>query len=75
MTIPDEISSLIDRIDRELYQTEQSATQGLNLVRQILENFPDNAILIQFFAYLGSVIAILNDLSNFRRGNPPVVAP
>ena len=56
MTIPEEILSLIDRIDRELDQTEQSATQGLTFVRQILENFPNNVLLIQFFAYLSSVL-------------------
>ncbi len=56
MKIPPEIIALIDRLYQELHQTEQNATQGLTVVKQILENFPDNVILIQFFAYLNSVL-------------------
>jgi hypothetical protein len=49
MPIPSEIQSLVDRLDQELGEIERKATEGLNLVRPILSNFPDNVRLIQSF--------------------------
>ncbi|WP_199315323.1 MULTISPECIES: hypothetical protein [Oscillatoriales] len=46
MPIPSEIQDLIDRLNQELAETETDATQGLNLVRPILSQFPDNARMI-----------------------------
>jgi len=54
MQIPPEINAIIERLNQELNQFEQEATEGLNLARAILERFPNNAKLIQFFAYLNS---------------------
>jgi hypothetical protein len=54
MTIPLELSSLIERLNQELEQIERGATEGLRLVRSGLSRFPDNAILIQFFASLNN---------------------
>lgn len=54
MQIPPEIDTLLERLNQELNQVEQEATAGLNLARYILERFPNNATLIQFFAYLNS---------------------
>jgi hypothetical protein len=56
MPIPSEIQSLVDRLDRELEEIEREATEGLNLVRPILSNFPDNFILTQFFASLNNLL-------------------
>jgi hypothetical protein len=56
MTIPPEISVLIDRLNQELDWAEQEATEGLNLARAALSRFPNNALLIQFFAYFNSVL-------------------
>jgi hypothetical protein len=56
MPIPSEIQSLVDRLDQELGQIEREATEGLNLVRPILSNFPDNFILTQFFASLNNFL-------------------
>lgn len=56
LAMPPEITALIDRLNQELDRTEQDATEGLNLVRQVLSFFPDNAILLQFFAYLNTVL-------------------
>lgn len=54
MPIPSEIQALIDRLNQEIAETEADATQGLNLVRPILSQFPDNARLIQFFAFFNN---------------------
>lgn len=64
MTIPPEISALIDRLNQELDQTEQEATEGLNLARAALSRFPNHALLIQFFAYFNSVLLFVE---TFRR--------
>lgn len=56
MPITPDIQALIDRLNQELDQIEQQATEGLLLVRRIMSFFPDNARLIQFFAYLSSAI-------------------
>lgn len=55
MAIPAEITALIERLNQELDQTSQETTEGLNIVRSKLLRFPDNAILIQFFASLSSI--------------------
>ncbi len=56
MPIPSEIQNLIERLNQELAETEADATQGLNLVRPILSRFPDNARMIQFFAFFNNIL-------------------
>lgn len=56
MTIPAQISALIEQINQNLVQIEVEATEGLNLSRKILDRFPNNAKLIQFFASFSSAI-------------------
>lgn len=56
MSIPQEIRAAVDRLNKELEETEREATEGLNLVRPILSSFPDNTILTQFFASLNNVL-------------------
>ena len=51
MSITPEILDLIDRLDRELGEIEQEATEGENILRQLMSLFSNNASLIQFFAY------------------------
>lgn len=55
MQLPPEIDDLLEQLNQELNQVEQEATAGLNLAKPILDRFPNNATLIQFFAYLNSV--------------------
>lgn len=64
MAIPLPLQQLIDQLNSELDESEQQATEGLNLVRGLLSRFPNNALLIQFFAYLNTVIIFVE---NFRR--------
>ena len=49
MPISPEIAALIDRLNLELIQIEQEVTEGLILARPILNQFPNNAILIQMY--------------------------
>ncbi|MCT7991386.1 hypothetical protein [Laspinema olomoucense] len=57
--IPDKIESIFERITQELENTEQAATQGLTLVRALLFQFVNNALLIQYFAYLNAVLVFV----------------
>lgn len=56
MPIPPEIQNLIDRLNLELDETEQNVTEGLNILSPIMAQFPDNASLIQFFAYFQTTL-------------------
>ncbi len=59
MPITPEFTALIDRLLQEINQTEQQATQGLNLVRELLSRFPNNAILTQYFAYFNTALLFI----------------
>ncbi len=61
MTIPPEITALVDQLNQELNQTEQEAREGLNLVRQAMSRFPNNALLIQFFAYFSAALFFVDN--------------
>lgn len=50
MPVPPEIVALVDQLNQELDEIEQSATNGLNIVRLILSRFPDNARMVELFA-------------------------
>ncbi len=56
MPIPSEIQALIDRLNRELDETERDSTEGLNLIRPLLSRFQDNVRLIQFFALFNNAL-------------------
>jgi hypothetical protein len=55
MPIPPPIQNLIDRLNQELLEIEPKISNGLNILRQILPRFPNNVILIQYFAYLNTI--------------------
>ncbi|AFZ15439.1 hypothetical protein Cri9333_4660 [Crinalium epipsammum PCC 9333] len=56
MSITPAIRELSNRLNQELEQLEQILTEGLDLVRVPLSRFPENSILVQFFAYLSNVL-------------------
>ncbi|MDJ1167968.1 hypothetical protein PMG71_00845 [Roseofilum sp. BLCC_M154] len=56
MTIPSELSVLINQLNVELDRIEAKGTEGLRLLRPIMSSFPDNTILIQQFAYLNTIL-------------------
>lgn len=56
MPIPSNIQALVNRLNQELNETGQEATKALNVVRPMLSLFPDNAILVQYFAYINAAL-------------------
>lgn len=62
MAIPDEIHALILRLNQELSEVEQLATEGINIVYNRLDRFPNNTILIQIFAYFNNSILLVENL-------------
>ncbi|NJK50074.1 restriction endonuclease subunit S [Candidatus Gracilibacteria bacterium] len=54
MPIPPLIQNLIDRLNFELIEIDNKATEGLNRVNALLSRFPDNAILIQYLAFFNT---------------------
>ncbi|MFB2918407.1 hypothetical protein ACE1CB_08120 [Aerosakkonema sp. BLCC-F2] len=72
MAIPPEIAVLIDQLNQELNWTEREATEGLNLTRSLLSRFPNNVVLIQFFASLGNILIFVE---SYRRRIQLTVEP
>jgi hypothetical protein len=56
MTIPPEINSIVESLNQELDEIEQIAIVGQNLARVILDKFPGNARLVQFFATFSNAL-------------------
>jgi hypothetical protein len=54
MPIPSEITQLVQRVNQELDQIEQDATEGLTLARVILDRIPNNFLVIQLLAFLNT---------------------
>lgn len=65
MPIPSEIAALVDQLNQELNQTEQEATEGVNLVRPLLSRFPDNIRLVQFFTFFNNALLFV-EISRIR---------
>jgi hypothetical protein len=59
MPIPDQINALIGQLNQELDMVSQEANIGIALARTILDRFPDNAIVIELFAYLNSALFLV----------------
>jgi hypothetical protein len=56
MSIPPQIQELINRIELQLQEIELEASMGVNRLRQVLSQEPENAILVQYFAYLNALL-------------------
>lgn len=56
MSIPHSIQNLITQLNQELNAIEKQATEGANRVQVLLASFPDNLILIQFFATFSNTL-------------------
>ena len=69
MPIPEELERLIERLNLELRQIEQIVTDGIDLTRPILSQFPENTLLIQFFAYLNNVYFLVNSYKERMQNN------
>lgn len=55
MAITPEIKLLSRRLHQELDKTEQEVILGLNRIEPLLSVFPDNSMLISYFAYFNNV--------------------
>ncbi len=75
MAIPSEIIALIDRLSEEFNQTEQAATEALNLVRRNLSFFPNNVILTQYFAYLNAVFFSVETYRSQVQATVEIISP
>jgi uncharacterized protein YpbB len=54
MSISPEIQNLINRLEQELNEIESDVREGLNIIQPIFASFPNNDLLIQFFASLSN---------------------
>ncbi|MGL6341325.1 MAG: restriction endonuclease subunit S [Waterburya sp.] len=54
MSISPEIKNLINRLEHELKEIESDVREGLNIIQPIFSSFPNNLLLIQFFASLNN---------------------
>ncbi len=61
MSIPSEIADLVERLNQELNEIEQVATEGLRLANLILKRFPNNFVLVQLLAFLNSSLFFINN--------------
>jgi hypothetical protein len=64
MTIPPEISRLVEQLTDELDRIEQQANLGLVLTSQLLQQFPNNARLIGLSANVGSILFFVSSFRN-----------
>jgi hypothetical protein len=56
MATPPELTEIVNQLNREFDRTETDALEGLSLVRTLLARFPDNDILVQFFASFSNIL-------------------
>lgn len=59
MRIPPKIANLIEQLHQEINQTEQAVTEGLQIARLKLNNYPDNSFLIQIYASLSNYLVFI----------------
>jgi len=55
MPIPEPIQLLIERLNQKLNEIENEVAQGLERIRTLMSMFPENVILVQYFAYLNAI--------------------
>lgn len=56
MTIPAQIIEIANRPNQEINNLEHTTTESLTIAQQILDDFSENSILTQMFAFLNSVL-------------------
>jgi GTP1/Obg family GTP-binding protein len=60
MSIPSEILSTIERLKIELNYIEEQTQHALNLLRPLIEQFPNNDLLVQFYGYLNNSLFLVD---------------
>ena len=61
MLIPPEFTALIERLNQELLQIEQQTTKCSSLLRQLLDRFSDNAVLLEQYAFLNATMLFIEN--------------
>ncbi|MGB5970147.1 MAG: hypothetical protein WBG70_17665 [Spirulinaceae cyanobacterium] len=61
----DNLKQLAEQIKQELEQIEQDANRGIEIARNLLNIFPDNAIIIGYFARFSNYLFFVE---SSRRG-------
>lgn len=61
MPIPPEINAIVQRLNQELSQVEQEASAAMSIVRNLLNRFPNNAVLTQMFALANSTLMFVSN--------------
>ena len=61
MSIPPELTALVEQLNQELNEIEQQIIEGLDLVRLRIDRFPNNLILIQIFASLNNYMLFVEN--------------
>ncbi len=54
MTLPSNLNALIEQLNNELNDLDRELSQALELIRERINLFPENTILIQLFATLNN---------------------
>lgn len=60
MSIPPEIQSTIERLNVELDYIQEQTQHGLTILRSLLNQFPNNNLLVQFYAYLNNSLFLVD---------------
>ena len=60
MSIPPEIQSTIEKLNTELNYIQQQTQHGLAKLRPLLDRFPNNNLLVQFYGYLNNSLFVVD---------------
>ena len=60
MSIPLEIQSTIERLNTELIYIREQTQYGLTILRPLLNSFPNNDLLTQFYGFLNNSLFLVD---------------
>lgn len=60
MSIPPEIRSTIEKLDIELNYIQEQTQHGLAILRPLLDKFPNNNLLVQFYGSLNNSLFVVD---------------
>ncbi|VEP18751.1 Restriction endonuclease subunit S [Hyella patelloides LEGE 07179] len=60
MGIPSEIQYIIERLNIELDYIQEQTQHGLGILKPLLNRFPNNNLLVQFYGYLNNSLFVVD---------------
>ena len=60
MSIPPEIQFTIERLNAELDYIQEKTQHGLAILRPLIDRFPNNNLLVQFYGYLNNSLFLVD---------------